>query len=228
MPEAVRALLTGAAGGIGTATAAALEAQGCEVIGVDLPRSGGDVSAADVSDAAAVERLILEAEREGGPIDVLVNCAGIDVEIDFVDISHSDWRTMLGVHLGGTFNTCRVLGPLMYKRRRGSIVNVSSELALAGSTNEAHYATAKGAIIGFTKALALELAPHVRVNSVAPGPTDTAMLKGPWRSEEYYATLPTRHVSTPEGIGATIAFVASEKAGFLTGQIVSPNSGTVI
>lgn len=224
------ALVTGAASGIGKATAAALEARGWEVVKVDLPGRPleGHAAPADVSDSAAIEALIARAEDALGPIDVLVNCAGYDVEQDFLDISPADLSRMLRVHLGGVYNTCRALAPRMYARRRGSIVNVSSELALSGSPVHPHYASAKGAVVGFTKALALEVAPHVRVNSVAPGPTDTPLLTDKWRADEYLETLPTRRLSTPTQIGETIAFLASPAASFFTGQIVSPNSGTVI
>ena len=110
---------------------------------------------ADVSDAAAVGRAIDRAEADLGAIDVLVNCAGFAQEIELHEITDADWRRMLAVHLGGTFHTCRLLGPRMRDRGRGAIVNLSSELALAGSDVMAHYCAAKGAIIGLTKALAL-------------------------------------------------------------------------
>jgi 2-hydroxycyclohexanecarboxyl-CoA dehydrogenase len=132
------------------------------------------------------------------------------------------------VHLGGAYNTCRVLGPRMRDTGGGAIVNISSELALSGSETMAHYCAAKGAIIGLTRALARELAPAVRVNSVAPGPTDTPLLTDLWRSREYLETLPLRRLSTPQEIGETVAFLASPEAGFFTGQVVSPNSGAVI
>ncbi|MGZ4482187.1 MAG: SDR family NAD(P)-dependent oxidoreductase [Gaiellales bacterium] len=224
------ALVTGAAGGIGRAIAGALEARGLTVARNHLPGETveGYSAPADVSDAEAVERMIDRAESELGEISVLVNCAGFVQEIDLHEIGDEDWRRMLHVHLGGTYNTCRVLGPRMRDAGGGAIVNVSSELALAGSDTMAHYCAAKGAIIGLTRALARELAPSVWVNSVAPGPTDTPLLTDLWRSEEYLRTLPLRRLSTPGEIGETVAFLASEEAGFFTGQVVSPNSGAVI
>jgi NAD(P)-dependent dehydrogenase (short-subunit alcohol dehydrogenase family) len=218
------ALVTGAAGGIGGACADALEARGYAVARCDLR---GDY-AADVSDSGAVTALIDRVESELGPVSVLVNCAGFAQEIPLDEISDEDWQRMLHVHLGGTYNTCRVLGPRMRDRGRGAIVNISSELALTGSETMPHYCAAKGAIVGLTKALALELAPAVRVNSVAPGPTDTPLLTDLWRGEEYLATLPVRRLATPQEIGEAVAFLAGEDAAFVTAQVVSPNSGTVI
>jgi 2-hydroxycyclohexanecarboxyl-CoA dehydrogenase len=218
------ALVTGAAGGIGGACADALAARGYAVARSDLR---GDY-AVDVADSAAVAALIDRAEAELGPISVLVNCAGFAQEIPLVEIRDEDWQRMLHVHLGGTYNTCRVLGPRMRARGRGAIVNISSELALTGSETMAHYCAAKGAIVGLTKSLALELAPEVRVNSVAPGPTDTPLLTDLWRGDEYLRTLPVPRLATAEEIGETVAFLASEDASYITAQVVSPNSGTVI
>jgi 2-hydroxycyclohexanecarboxyl-CoA dehydrogenase len=215
------ALVTGAAGGIGGAAADALEAAGHEVVRTDLPL--------DVADEEAIAGLVAETEAGRGPIDVLVNCAGHIVETPIERISDEEWGRMLRVHLGGTWHTCRAVGPRMAARGRGSIVNVSSELALCGAELHTHYCAAKGAIIGLTKSLALELAPHgVRVNSVAPGATDTALLSDMWRTPEYVESLPARRISTPAEIGATIAFVASDAASYLAGEIISPNSGAVV
>ena len=159
---------------------------------------------------------------------MLVNCAGFAQEIRSLEvIGDDDWQRMLHVHLGGTYNTCRVLGPRMRERGGGAIVNISSEPALTGSETMPHYCAAKGAIVGLTKALALELAPQVRVNSVAPGPTDTPLLTDLWRGEEYLRTLPVPRLATPREIGETVAFLASEDAAYITAQVVSPNSGTV-
>jgi len=215
------ALVTGAGGGIGGATATALEAAGMAVARTDLPL--------DVADADAVSGLVARTEEELGPIEVLVNCAGHVLETPIERISVEEWNRMLRVHLGGTWHTCRAVGPRMAARGRGSIVNVSSELALCGAELHAHYCAAKGAIVGLTKSLALELAPQgVRVNSVAPGATDTALLTDTWRTPEYVESLPLRRLSTPAEIGATIAFLASDAASYVTGQVISPNSGAVV
>jgi NAD(P)-dependent dehydrogenase (short-subunit alcohol dehydrogenase family) len=183
----------------------------------------------DVADAAAVAGLVERTEAELGPIDVLVNCAGYVAEQPMEEIAPDDWNRMLRVHLGGTWHTCRAVAPRMAARGRGAIVNTSSELALCGAELHAHYCAAKGAIIGLTKSLALELAGRgVRVNAVAPGATDTALLTDMWRTPEYVATLPLRRLSTPREIAATVAFLASDAAVYVTGQVISPNSGAVI
>ena len=215
------ALVTGAGGGIGGASADTLEAAGMDVARTDLPL--------DVADADAVAKLVMSIERDRGPIEVLVNCAGHLTETPIADISDAEWRRMLRVHLGGTWHTCREVAPRMAARGRGAIVNTSSELALCGAELHAHYCAAKGAIVGLTKSLALELAGRgVRVNAVAPGATDTALLTGTWRTPEYLGSLPLRRLSTPAEIAASVAFLASDAAAYVTGIVLSPNSGAVI
>jgi 2-hydroxycyclohexanecarboxyl-CoA dehydrogenase len=215
------ALVTGAGGGIGGASAEALAAAGMEVARTDLPL--------DVADAEAVADLVARTEDELGPIEVLVNCAGHVVETAIADISDAEWRRMLRVHLGGTWHTCREVGPRMAARGRGAIVNTTSELALCGAELHAHYCAAKGAIVGLTKSLALELGGRgVRVNAVAPGATDTALLTDTWRTPEYLDSLPLRRLSTPAEIAASVAFLASDAAAYVTGIVLSPNSGAVI
>jgi 2-hydroxycyclohexanecarboxyl-CoA dehydrogenase len=215
------ALVTGAGGGIGGASADALAAAGMEVARTDLPL--------DVADADAVAALVAHTEDELGPIEVLVNCAGYVLETPIGDISDAEWRRMLRVHLGGTWHTCREVAPRMAARGRGAIVNTTSELALCGAELHAHYCAAKGAIVGLTKSLALELAGRgVRVNAVAPGATDTALLTDTWRTREYLDSLPLRRLSTPAEIAASVAFLASGAASYVTGIVLSPNSGAVI
>ena len=183
----------------------------------------------DVADARAVAGLVAQTEAGLGPIEVLVNCAGYVEETALGEIADAAWNRMLRVHLGGTWHTCREVAPRMAARGRGAIVNTSSELALCGAELHAHYCAAKGAIIGLSKALALELAGRgVRVNAVAPGPTDTTLLTDTWRTPAYLASLPLGRLSTPAEIAATIAFLASDAAAYVTGQVVSPNSGAVI
>ena len=215
------ALVTGAAGGIGGASADALAAAGMAVARTDLPL--------DVADAVAVAGLVAQTEADLGPIEVLVNCAGYVEEMPLAELTDPEWNRMLRVHLGGTWHTCREVAPRMAARGRGAIVNTTSELALCGAELHAHYCAAKGAIIGLTKSLALELGGRgVRVNAVAPGATDTALLTDTWRTPAYLASLPLGRLSTAAEIAATVAFLASDAAAYVTGQVVSPNSGAVI
>ena len=213
--------MTGAAGGIGGASADALAAAGMAVARTDLPL--------DVADAEAVAGLVAQTEVDLGPIVVLVNCAGYVEERPLAELTDAEWNRMLRVHLGGTWHTCREVAPRMAARGRGAIVNTSSELALCGAELHAHYCAAKGAIIGLTKSLALELGGRgVRVNAVAPGATDTALLTDTWRTPAYLASLPLGRLSTAAEIAATVVFLASDAAAYVTGQVVSPNSGAVI
>ena len=183
----------------------------------------------DVADGGAVAELVAQTEAGLGPIEVLVNCAGYVEETSLGEITDAEWNRMLRVHLGGTWHTCREAAPRMAARGRGAIVNTSSELALCGAELHAHYCAAKGAIIGLTKSLALELGGRgVRVNAVAPGATDTALLTDTWRTPAYLASLPLGRLSTAAEIAATVAFLASDAASYVTGQVVSPNSGAVI
>jgi NAD(P)-dependent dehydrogenase (short-subunit alcohol dehydrogenase family) len=223
------ALVTGAASGIGAAIAADL-ADAYRVAGFDLRPSSTDLPlTGNVTDPSAAARAVSEAERALGPVDVLVTAAGYYEMIPFGEITEDQWQRMLSVHLGGLLNFARAALPGMLRRRAGTIVAVSSELAVGGGDGDAHYAAAKGAIIGLVRSLAAEAAPAgVRVNSVAPGPTDTPLLApdSPWREPGYLATLPARRLATPAEIAAAVRFVVG--SGFLVGEVVSVNSGAVI
>jgi 2-hydroxycyclohexanecarboxyl-CoA dehydrogenase len=223
------ALVTGAASGIGAAIAADLAAT-CHVAGFDLRPSLTDLPlTGDVTDPAAAARAVSATESALGPVDVLVTAAGFYEMIPFGEITGEQWQRMLSVHLGGLANFARAALPGMVRRGTGSIVAISSELAVGGGDGDAHYAAAKGAIIGLIRSLAAEAAPAgVRVNSVAPGPTDTPLLApdSPWRAPGYLATLPARRLATPAEIAATVRFVLGNS--FLVGEVVSVNSGAVI
>lgn len=229
-PASAVALVTGAASGIGAAIAADLAAAGYQVAGFDLRPSSTDLPlTGDVTDAQAAVAAVSEAERVLGPVDALVTAAGFYEMIPFSEITPQQWQRMLSVHLGGVENFARAVLPGMRRRRAGNIVAVSSELAVGGGDGDAHYAAAKGAIIGLVRSLAAEVAPDgVRVNTVAPGPTDTPLLApdSPWREPGYLATLPARRLARPAEIAATVHFVLD--SGFLVGEVVSVNSGAVI
>ncbi|AHY48107.1 Dehydrogenases with different specificities (related to short-chain alcohol dehydrogenases) (plasmid) [Rubrobacter radiotolerans] len=225
------ALVTGAASGIGAAVASRLNEPGWNVAGLDLRESDTELSLiADVSDPEAVHAAVERVKRELGAVSLLVTVAGHYEMYPVSEIGPERWRRMLSVHLGGTRNACIAVLPDMLAAAHGTIITISSELALGGGANDAHYAAAKGAVIGFTKSLAVEVASRgVRVNSVAPGPTDTPLLdpNSPWRAADFLASLPLRRLVTPEEVAATVLFLA-EEGDFFCGQVLSPNAGAVI
>lgn len=236
MVEAVEAqprvaVVTGAASGIGAAIAAELSNRGWSIAGVDLEECDWDAGyRADVSDPHAVAEAVRDAEGRLGAVEAVVSAAGHYAMAPISDISVRDWLRMLRVHLGGAMHLARAAAPAMIERGRGSIVAVTSELAIGGGSEDAHYAAAKGGVIGLVRSLAAELAPHgVRVNGVAPGPTDTPLLAAdsPWRDPAYLATLPSGRLVAPEEVALVVAFLVEEGT-FATGEILSPNSGAVI
>jgi NAD(P)-dependent dehydrogenase (short-subunit alcohol dehydrogenase family) len=223
------AVVTGASSGIGAAIAAALERDGYRVAGLDLNDTAP--YSVDVADPAAVEATMRRVATELGPVDAVVSAAGHYETAPIADITHGQLHRMLRVHLGGLRNVTRAALPSMMQRRHGSIVAITSELAVGGGDGEAHYAAAKGAIIGLVRSLAAEVAGHgVRVNAVAPGPTDTPLLAAdsPWRAPEYLATLPARRLARPEEVAEVVRYLVGDDAGFCTGEVLSPNSGAVI
>lgn len=225
------ALVTGAASGIGASVAAELTDRGWRVAGLDLRPSEWDVShVVDVSDGPAVAAAVEKVERELGPIEAVVSSAGHYAIIDFDEITPDQWHSMLRVHLGGLANLARAVLPGMTTRGHGTILAVTSELAIGGGERDAHYAAAKGAVIGLVRSLAAEVAgTGVRVNGVAPGPTDTPLIgpDSPWRDPVYLKTLPLRRLVVPEEVALTVGYLI-EEATFMTGEIVSPNAGAVI
>lgn len=225
------ALVTGAASGIGAAISVRLAEQGWLVAGVDLKGSQTDLSLiVDVTDIGAIYEATSRAESELGPISLLVTVAGHYEIIPVSDIDLEQWHYILKVHLGGTRNVCSAVLPSMLEKGGGHIVTIGSELALGGGDGEAHYAAAKGAIIGFTKSLAAEVASSgVQVNCVAPGPTDTPLLEADslWRADDFLRTLPLRRLVQPEEVAETVLLLA-EEGGYYCGQVLSPNAGAVI
>ncbi len=225
-------VITGAASGIGAATAALFSRQGWRTAGLDLRPSTTDLSmTCDVTDAAAVRSAIDAAAGRFGGIDAAVTAAGYYEEgIDVCDITRAQWDSMLQVILGGTVNTCAAVLPHMIARQSGTIIAISSELALGGSATDLHYVAAKGAVLGLVKSLAAELAATpIRLNVVAPGPTDTPLLTPDslWREPGYLATLPLGRLVRPEEVAATVYYLATEGRMYC-GEVLSPNAGAVI
>ena len=231
-PQGRVAVVSGAASGIGSACAAELTARGWQVAGLDLKPAAGVALAlvVDMTDGEAVSLAVRRCARELGDIDAVVSVAGTYEMLAFEQISATAWNQMLRLHLGGLLNLARAAVPDMVRRGGGSVIGISSELAVGGGDNDAHYAAAKGAVIGLVRSLAVELAgTGVRVNAVAPGPTDTPMigLDSPWRAPAYLATLPARSLVTPQEIALTVAFLIEEGTSFC-GEVVSPNAGAVL
>ncbi len=224
-------MVTGAASGIGAEISARLSTTGHKVAGLDLRESETDLPlTADVSDRQAVQDAVDRVTNELGPVSMLVTVAGYYEMIPIQEITSETWRRMLDVHLGGTYNACAAVLPGMLETGGGTIVTISSELALGGGSEDAHYAAAKGAIIGFTKSLAVEVAGRgVRVNCVAPGPTDTPLLEptSPWRDQGFLETLPLRRLVRPDEVAEAVLFLI-EEGSYFYGQVLSPNAGAVI
>ena len=232
MTQPPLAVITGAASGIGAATATELMDRGWSVLGLDLAPATECTSWAviDVTNAGAVTSAISEAQTALGPVRAAVSVAGYYEMLSLTDITPAIWDRMLKVHLGGLFNLTRAVLPTMLQNGQGSLVAITSELAVGGGGDDSHYAAAKGAIIGFVRALAPEVAATgVRVNAVAPGPTDTPLLAAdsPWRDQSYLQTLPGRGLVTPDQVALCVAYLVDE-GGFCTGEILNVNAGAVI
>jgi len=225
-------VVTGAASGIGAACARRFGTAGWYTAGIDLRPSVTDaVYQIDVTDTEEVEAAVSAVVDQYGHIDALVTAAGYYEEsIPVTDITPHQWDRMLGVILGGTVNAFSSVLPHMLARNTGSVVAISSELALAGSSTDLHYVAAKGAVLGLVKSLAVEIAASgVRVNAVAPGPTDTPLLAADsmWRDSEYLRTLPLGRLVKPEEVAETVWHVVCEGAMYC-GEVLSPNAGAVI
>jgi NAD(P)-dependent dehydrogenase (short-subunit alcohol dehydrogenase family) len=248
------ALVTGAAQGIGAATARVLAARGYAVAALDAQPAGGaavaEIAAAggaarfwqcDVTDEAAVERTVHEVRDAFARIDVLVNNAGVVLVKPLVETTWADYRHVADVNLGGTFLMCKHVVPVMRAGGGGSIVNLASVSGHVGQTDHAIYGATKGAIIAFTRALAWEVAGDgIRVNSISPGSVDTPMLRGDVARSAQRSGQPFEAVkharemeqafgrwADPHEIAAAVAFLASDDASFITGTDLLVDGGWV-
>ena len=240
------ALVTGGSSGIGRATALAFARAGADVAFCHLDDPEGAASAVaemsalgrrirmhslNVADIAAGRSFAAWAAAELGPIDILFNNAGSNIRKPFEDITEADFDGVVDVHLKGMFFMAQAVYPAMVARRRGCIINVASQLGLKGGPNIAPYCAAKAGIIGFTRALAWEAAPHgVRVNAIAPGPIDTALTRrngAAWR-RAFESRLPAGRIGEPEEIAATALLLAGPHGGFYVGATLSPNGGDIM
>lgn len=240
------AFVTGASRGIGRAVAAILAREGwavcvnylerrdaAESLVRELRAQGRTAMAvqADVADREAVAACVRAASEELGPVELLVNNAGISRQGLFQDLDNEAWDRLLAVNLTGPRNAILAVLPHMLSEKRGCIVNISSMWGLRGASCEAAYAATKAGVIGLTRSLALELAPSgIRVNCVAPGCVETDMVRvlGEDTRRMLEEETPLGRLGKPEDIAEAVAFLASEKAAFITGQVLIADGGFVV
>ena len=231
------ALVTGGAGGIGTAVCRALARDGYRVaVGYHTSKEkaerlaeelGGMAVYGDVADPESVEAMFAAV----GEVDLLVNNAGIAHYGLITDLSYADWRELMAVNLDGAFLCCRAAVPGMVHRKAGNIIIISSMWGQVGASCETAYSASKSALCGMTKALAKELAPSgVRVNCIAPGVVLTPMLSNfsAAELEDLRLETPLERLGEPEDVAELVAYVASDRAKFMTGQVIGLNGGFVI
>ncbi|MFI6223746.1 SDR family NAD(P)-dependent oxidoreductase [Nocardia salmonicida] len=239
------AVVTGGASGIGGAISTRLAADGALVAIFDIDGAAAEAAAAeienaggkaigltvDVTDRAAIDAGLAEVRARLGRPTVLVNSAGLTLDGPFLDITAASWSRALAINLTGTFDCCQAVIPDMIEQGWGRIVNISSSSIHSGAAGLAGYVAAKSGVVGLTKVLALEFAKRgITVNTIPPGFIDTPMLR---RTQErgfidvdaQIARTPIGRIGTPADVAATCAFLVSEEAGYLTGQVIGVNGG---
>jgi 2-hydroxycyclohexanecarboxyl-CoA dehydrogenase len=230
-------VVTGGGSGIGLAVAQRLRRDGHRIATIDLKPSEAASSdtfsfTADVTDRAQVDAALSAIRDQLGPVTVLVNAAGLDGFKRFTHIDFKDWQRIIDVNLNGVFHMIQAVLPDMIEAGWGRIVNISSSSTHSGTPYMSHYVAAKSAVNGLTKSLALEYGPSgITVNAVPPGFIDTPMLRNAAEHgylgdiEKSIAATPVRRIGKPEDIAAACAFLVSEEAGYITGQILGVNGG---
>ena len=236
------AVVTGAGAGIGRAIVEKLASEGATVVVTDVNGDAASAAAAeighgavayelDVTDFARVGSVVAAVRDRFGRIDVLVNNAGWDKALPFVDSEPDLWQRVIDINYVGVLNTCKAVLPIMVAQGSGSVVNLGSDAGRVGSASEAVYSGAKGAVIAFSKAVAREMARHqINVNVVCPCPTDTALFASMGGDsdklrEGLIRAIPFRRLGQPEDVANAVCYFASDEATFITGQTVSVSGG---
>ena len=236
------ALVTGSTRGIGRAIAETLAAAGARVavVGRDLPRAeaaaaeigrGAKGFACDVSDTAQVSQLVSDVETAFGTLDILVNNAGLTKDNLIMRLKDDDWDSVIDANLRGAFATIRAASRGMMKRRSGRIINISSVVGVIGNRGQANYAASKAGLIGLTKSVAKELASrNILCNAVAPGfiATDMTAALGPEQTKALESQIPLERLGSPADIASAVAFLASDHAAYITGQVLVVDGGMVM
>jgi 3-oxoacyl-[acyl-carrier protein] reductase len=235
------AIVTGASRGIGRATAKALAAAGAEVVAAardeharatvdEIAGAGGraHLASVDVTDRASVDRVVGETLERSGRIDILVSNAGITRDQLMLRMKREDWDAVIGTNLTALFSCAQAVLKPMVRQRAGRIIAVGSVVGQAGNAGQANYAASKAGIIGFSKALALEVASRgITVNVVAPGLIDTDMTRAISESahETWASKIPLGRLGSPEDVASAVCFLASDAASYITGQVLAVNGG---
>jgi 3-oxoacyl-[acyl-carrier protein] reductase len=235
------ALVTGASRGIGRAIARRLAARGAVVVAAarenhaaavaaEIVQDGGQAESVslDVTDAAAVAGAVADLVERRGRIDILVNNAGITKDQLMLRMKREDWDAVLSTNLTAAFSCTQAVLKSMIKQRSGRVINVTSVVGQAGNAGQANYAASKAGLIGFTKALALEVSSrNITVNAVAPGLIDTDMTRAlsTGTHDEWADRIPLKRLGTPDDVAAAVAFLASDEAAYITGHVLAVNGG---
>jgi 3-oxoacyl-[acyl-carrier protein] reductase len=240
------AIVTGAGQGIGRALALGLAREGAKVVVAEINEknalavqreiqaTGGTAFASptDVSNEASVQAMVADSLRQFGSVDILINNAGIFPVSSVEDMQEEEWDRVIGTNLIGAFLCSRAVAGIFLQQGSGRIISITSGRAFQGAKNAAHYASSKAGIIGFSKSLALELAPrHITVNVICPGITDTAQPRGHQTEEQIYAQaqkIPLGRIGQPEDLVGAAVFLASDAAAFITGQTLIVNGGSIM